>query len=208
MTLNRTTSRTLHAPPQGMSARHTLGSDPDSADVPLRGKSEHPNVAVAVRDLPRPVWWLAAVDRARHLNDDGARSPLVQRLISHVELGWPLICALQAVCSRYRKGALPEALREVLRFADHEVIGLFFRLALRASELVACGDYRPDAVTLHHTQEESERLARYLVVLTLATAHPAMPEPERTEVLTLLRDLSDWLPDYDAVAGAIHNSPP
>jgi acyl-CoA synthetase (AMP-forming)/AMP-acid ligase II len=48
--------------------------------------------------LSRPVWWLAARQRASELKVDEEGQRIVALLISHVETAWPWIEELEAFC--------------------------------------------------------------------------------------------------------------
>ena len=90
------------------SGRHTLGCDPDAAGQHVQAPR---HAAPAASDLEpealsRPVWWLAAQQRASELTADEEGAKLVARLIAHVETAWAWIGELEAL-SRVR-GALTD----------------------------------------------------------------------------------------------------
>jgi hypothetical protein len=199
----------LHPGPAG-SGRHTLGCDPDAAGqhVP-RLRRQAPSAGEPDPEpLSRPVWWLAAQQRASELESDEEGRRIVALLISHVETAWPWIEELEALC-RGRHGRMegddPQA--HLLRFVESDVTDLFRSLAEDAANMVpgrTGWEQEPDPDGL---QGEADRFNRYLGVLVLAAEAAVIPEDVRTVVRRIGRDLGDWYPEFTVLAGAAARSP-
>ena len=96
---------------------------------------------------------------------------------------------------------------QLLRFLGSDVIDLFRSLAEDAANMVPGPDgwqqQEPDPDGL---QGEGDRFNRYLIVLTLAAAHPVIPEEVRSVIRRIGRDLADWYPEFSVIAGAAARS--
>lgn len=191
------------------SGRHTLGCDPDAAGHHVQAPRQSAPVAGEPEPeaLSRPVWWLAARQRASELAADGEEPGLVARLIAHVEVAWAWIGELEAL-SRVRGPRMDsdDPRSHFLRFVESDVAVLFRGLAEDAANLVpgrAGSRQEPDPEEL---QLEAERFIRHLVVLALAASDPVIPEHVRTVVRRVGRDLDDWYPEFAVLAGAAARS--
>lgn len=198
--------RPLHPGPVG-SGRHTLGCDPDTAGQHVPGLPRQPST-VGEPDpepLSRPVWWLAARQRASELKVDEEGQRIVALLISHVETAWPWIEELEAFCRgrcTRMDGDDPQA--HFLRFLESDVIDLFHSLAENAANMVpGCGGSEPEPDGL---QGEAGRFNRFLSVLVLAAEAAVIPEDVRTSVRRIGRDLGDWNPEFTVLTAAAARS--
>lgn len=202
------TARPPQRGPAG-SGRHTLGCDPDAADPHVQRPLAHPPSArqPAPEPLTRPVWWLAAQQRALDLGASEEGRKLVGRLVSHVETAWPWIGELEALCQGRRdRMDSDDEQAQLLRFLESDVVDLFRSLAEDAANMVPGPDgwqQEPDPDGL---QGEGDRFNRYLVVLTLAAADPVVSEDVRSVIRRIGRDLADWYPEFSVIAGAAARS--
>lgn len=187
--------------PVPVSARHTLGSDPDSANASARNAADsRPSSDSTPPALMRPVWWLSALERVGDYAEDAVRAKLVARLLDHVEQAWSNTAELQAACHFHRDAASEhEPLQHFLLFVESDVVELFYRLARRSAQLVTDPD-------LQSPNDEEERFSRNVEVMRLAATDGAIPGDLRAIVHRIGRDLSDWFSDFAALSGAVVES--
>jgi hypothetical protein len=186
----------------GGSARHTFGSDPDAAGrVAIdRGRIPRTEGDPAPLELPpRPVWWLAAQERAGELIE-GEQRRIVVRLLSHVEEGWTLATELAAVCDHPEQTPQGEVVHRLLAFLRNEVVDLFTSLALASSLAVpALGGAHPDPDP-DQIDSVAERFARNVQMVHLAASDPVIPPALRDTLRRVCRDLLDWCPEFSVLA--------
>ena len=186
----------------GGSARHTFGSDPDAAGgvAIVRGRMPRTEDDPAAPELPpRPVWWLAARERAGEMIE-GEQRRIVTRLLSHVEEGWAMMTELAAVCDHQALAQRGEVLPRLTAFLRTEVVDLFTSLALASSLVVpALGEDRPDPDP-NQIDSVGERFSRNVLVLRLAASDPIIPQAFRDTLRRVCRDLLDWYPEFSVLA--------
>jgi hypothetical protein len=186
-----------------------LGCDPDdAADLRVpRPRPDRPGAREpAPEPLSRPVWWLAAQQRASELTAGEEGQRLVGLLIAHVETAWPWIEELEALCQgRRERMDSDDEQAHFLRYLKCDVIDLFRSLAEDAANMVP----GPDGPWKHEPEpdvfrDRGERFNRYLVVLRLAAAGPGIPDERvRSALRRIGRDLADWYPEFSVIAGAV-----
>lgn len=148
---------------------------------------------------PRPVWWLAARERAGEMIE-GEQRRIVTRLLSHVEEGWEMATELAAVCDHPAPAQRGEVLPRLMAFLRTEVVDLFTSLALASSLAVpALGEARRDPDP-DQIDSVGERFSRNVLVLHLAASDPVLPQSLRDTLRRVCHDLLDWYPEFAVLA--------
>jgi hypothetical protein len=187
----------------GRSARHTFGSDPDAVGRVVDTRDQHAPPAQPDELPPRPIWWLAARERASEL--EGERGRVISRLLSHVEAAWALTVELSALAAD--PPPMPESslgterLVGLLAFLRIEVVEVFASMALQSATTVpALGDDTPQISAPEEIESVGERFYRNALILHLAAADTVIPPEVRDLLRRVSRDLLDWYSDYPALA--------
>ena len=187
--------------------RHTLGSAHDSphpaeqAEAPpaagLPAGPEEPQGA-------RPVWWRAARERAKEAGGEEGR--ILRRLLDHVDSAWTGVAELQLVCAQRagwaRRPHADPRVAHLFAFIEAEMMGTLRRCALDTAALVPGVNPQGDTQRAALFDAMAERLERALSMVHLASADPAVPADVREAVRTVALGLSDWSPEFSALANA------
>jgi hypothetical protein len=124
---------------------------------------------------------------------------VLRQLLEHVELGWQAVATLQITSEAVAEGrAVDERVGRLVAFILRDLVGAFRGCALTASVLVPGTAAPTDGVPL--LDEAAESFDRYLSVLYLAAADPAVPERLTETIRTAADALADWVPEF-AVLG-------
>jgi hypothetical protein len=186
--------------PVPLSARHTLGSDPEAAGTPLRGAGEASEREASPTELVRPVWWVAAQERLGAWNDSDVARKVATRTVAQVDQMWSVVDEVE----RMARDAGPQErppLKHFREFLDREIVGVVVEMARHVS-LALAGE---EGWRLAHFDESVERFGRYLDLARLAASDALIPPTARTVVQRANLTLSDSLPDLAALVGALAN---
>ena len=193
----------------GGSARHTFGSDPDavgwlSQSSGLQGEAAR---SPAVETPARPIWWLAARERAGELGE-GERGRVMMRLLAHVEDGWAMVAELAGLTDNYpppppEPTQAGEVMARLLGFVGSDVVELFTRLAFTCSTMVpAPWDTEPEYPSADEIEIVGERFSRNVLMVHLASSDPIVPDVSRETLRRVSGDLLEWFPDFSVLAVA------
>lgn len=180
-----------------LTARHTLGSDPEAIGTP-RGAPEPSGRESSPAELVRPVWWVVAQQLTEANDGDKARKQLAERVIAQVEQMWAAVDEVERVA---RTVGVQEK-TPLIHFRDflrNEVVGVFADLARHVS-LVVVG---ADGWRMVQFDESAERFGRYLDLARFAASDASIPPTVQTVVQRANLTLSDALPDLAALVGAL-----
>lgn len=187
--------------------RHTLGSAHDSPQ-PVEAAEGLPDAASPAPEpephAARPVWWRAAREAAKAV--DGEPGRILRRLCDHVDSAWTILAELQLVCeshaTRARRPHVDPRVAHLLAFIEAEVTATFRRCALDAAALAPNGNQQRETLEAGAFDTTAERLERALSMVHLAVADTAVPSEVRDAVYSAALDLSDWAPEFAALANA------
>lgn len=202
--MTRELTPTDQTPTRRVSARHTLGSDPDGAGAPApTGDELSPEREASPAELKRPVWWLAAQQRAATWEGSADARKLVARLVDQVDQMWSAVDELEALYSAEpeRPAHERDSSANFLNFLKREVVGRFLTLSRLTARMLSrstetCRD-------LARFEDEEAQFACNLDVVRLAASDPIIPEFVRVVVQRSALRLSDTLPDFSALVGAL-----
>lgn len=193
----------------GGRARHTFGSDPDAVGwVSKPTEQRGVNATAPAVEMPaRPIWWLAARERAADELVQGEQGRVVTRLLAHVEQAWDLATELAGIADDYPPPREPTTVGEImvrlLGFVRFDVVELFTRLAFTCSTMVpAQWDTHPEYPSPDEIESMGERFSRNVLMVRLASSDPLIPEVPRERLRRLSGDLLEWFPDFTALAVA------
>jgi hypothetical protein len=191
--------RTDKPRPVPLTARHTLGSDPEAAGTPLRGAPEPGEGGATPSELVRPVWWVATQEQAEAWNESDPRTRTVaRRAVAQVDQMWSVVDEVE----RLAQEGGPQEKAPVQRFREflnREIVGVFVDLVRHVSLAIAGAE----GWRLTDFDECSERFSRYLDLARLASSDALIPPIARTIVQQANPILSDSLPDLAALVGAL-----
>lgn len=196
--------RTVRPPGQVKSGagRHTLGSDLDAPGT-RAGYEFGPVPAPDPKPLSRPVWWLAAQERARDLDRTAEPQRVLVRLLAQLDAAWPLIREMETLCRTASDDPAGETARvSVIRFLEGDVCALFLRIAAATADLLSTPLHREREAAAQALVQEIDSFGRYLAVLNLAAQHPDVPSLLSNGVRRIGRDLLDWHPEASILAAA------
>lgn len=182
--------------------RHTLGSDHDSPRPPAPGQSAESaaQMAAAHREaITHPVWWRSTRERTRDV--EGELGRVIRQLCEHVQIGWQSVATLQIASEAIAEGKpADERVANLTLFVLRDFVGAFHRCAVAASSLVPGAATPNDGVPL--TDEAAESFHRYLNVLYLTAADPAVPQGMAETIRTATEVLADWGPEFAVLCTA------
>jgi hypothetical protein len=165
----------------------------------MRGAPEPSEGGATPSELVRPVWWVAAQERAGAWNEGDPRTRKVaQRAVAQVDQMWSVVDEVE----RFAREESPQEKAPVQRFReflDREIVGVFVELVRHVSlALTGAEGWR-----LTDFDECVERFSRYLDLARLAASDALIPPVARTIVQRANPILSDSLPDLAALVGAL-----
>ena len=195
---------TESSPAARVSARHTLGSDPDGAGAPvLDGGESRLERESPPAELTRPVWWLAVHQRAGSWPDTSETAKVVARLVGQVDEMWRLADELETLYFGLPRQPSHERslLAHFLSFIERDVVKLFWDLARQVAFMLSDSGEIPFDPTAFDA--EGDRFTCNVDVMRLAASDPVVPEPVRAIVQRAARHLSQSYPDLAALVGAL-----
>lgn len=180
-----------------------MGSDHDSPRPPVAGQSAHTAaqmVAAHRESITHPVWWRSASERAQGIEGEFGR--VLRQLLAHVDLAWQPVATLHIASEAIAKGKAVDArVTKLVAFVLRDFVGAFRRCAFAASVLVPGTTAPTNGVPLmDEAADAADSFDRYLNVLQLAAADPAIPEALAETIRTAADALADWPPEF-AVLG-------
>jgi hypothetical protein len=154
-------------------------------------------VAAHRESITHPVWWRSASERAQGIEGEFGR--VLRQLLAHVDLAWQPVATLQIASEAIAEGkVVDERVTKLVAFVLRDIVGAFRRCAFAATVLVPGTAAPTNGVPL--MDEAAESFDRYLNVLQLAAADPAIPEALAETIRTAADALADWPPEF-AVLG-------
>jgi hypothetical protein len=186
--------------PVPLTARHTLGSDPEAAGTPLPGVLEPSEREATPAELLRPVWWVAMQELAGAYEADLRTRNVAQRAVTQVDQMWSLVDEVERL-ARDQGPEEKSSRRNFREFLNREIIGVFVDLARHVSLALAGAE----GWRVAEFDETAERLGRYLDLARLASSDASISTSARAIVQRASSTLSDWLPDLAALVGALAN---